>query len=392
MKIIPNIDVRTNEELSLNVNPIQAGGRLTPEARKALIAYADGYSVCDYCLKPFRLDYIDKPPIAEFYRQLAQFVNMATVRVLPGARRGFQVVANSLLNEDDIVLVSSLCHYSLVLAIEATGATWVEIPVNSQNKITADAVESRILQTQEKTGKTPRLIAVSHVDYQLGNEHDVIGVAGVAHSFGIPFLYNGAYTVGIMPVDGTSIGADFVVGSGHKSMASPAPTGILATNDRYAELIFRTTRSQGDFTGRTFGIKEVELLGCTVMGAPLIAMMASFPKVRSRVANWDDEVTKSNWFVSQMLRIEGTQVVSEMPRRHTLTKMDTSESFGRVAKTHRKKGYFLYEELAARRISGILRGATRQWKLNTYGLSWKQIEYLADSFLDIAHENGLEVR
>ena len=32
----------------------------------------------------------------------------------------------------------------------------------------------------------------------------------------IPFLYNGAYTVGVMPVDGKAIGADFVVGSGHK--------------------------------------------------------------------------------------------------------------------------------------------------------------------------------
>jgi len=61
------------------------------------------------------------------------------------------------------------------------------------------------------------------------NEHDVKGIAKVAHQHDIPFLYNGAYTVGVMPVDGKEIGRDFVVGSGHKSMASPAPSGVLAT-------------------------------------------------------------------------------------------------------------------------------------------------------------------
>ena len=64
---------------------------------------------------------------------------------------------------------------------------------------------------------------MDHIDYQVANEHDVTGIAKVAHQYDIPFLYNGAYTVGIMPVDGKAIRADFVVGSGHKSMASPAP-------------------------------------------------------------------------------------------------------------------------------------------------------------------------
>jgi len=54
---------------------------------------------------------------------------------------------------------------------------------------------------------------------------------GLAKEYGIPFLYNGAFTVGVMPVDGKNIGADFIVGSGHKSMASVAPSGVLATTD-----------------------------------------------------------------------------------------------------------------------------------------------------------------
>ena len=85
-----------------------------------------------------------------------------------------------------------------------------------------------------ETGKLPVLVIIDHFDYQYANEHDVKDIAKLVHQYDIPFLYNGAYTVGIMPVDGKDIGADFVVGSGHKSMASPAPSGVLATTDEWA--------------------------------------------------------------------------------------------------------------------------------------------------------------
>jgi len=111
---------------------------------------------------------------------------------------------------------------------------------------------------------------IDHFDYQYANEHDVKGIAKVVHQYDIPFLYNGAYTVGVMPVDGKEIGADFVVGSGHKSMASPAPLGVLATTDEWAPKIFRTTQMVGDVTRRKFGIKEVEMLDCTLMGSTLL--------------------------------------------------------------------------------------------------------------------------
>jgi len=96
LKCANDIDTRDVEEMFINIDPIQAGGRLTPEALKAVIAYADGYSVCDHCRKPFRLDYIKKPPIAEFHEDCARWLNMDVLRVVPGARRGFQAVARNL--------------------------------------------------------------------------------------------------------------------------------------------------------------------------------------------------------------------------------------------------------------------------------------------------------
>jgi len=391
MKITPTLEVRDREENYININPIQSAGRLTPAARKALIAYGDGYSACDNCIKPFRLDCINKPPISEFCKDIAQFVNMDVARVMPGARRGFQAVAQSLLKAGDVALVTAAAHYSLCLAIEGAGATWKEIPLNSGNIATPEAAEAKIQEVKRSTGQLPKLIAICHFDYFRGNEHDVYGIAKVAQNYGIPFLYNGAYTVGVMPVNGKEMGVDFVIGSGHKSMASPAPTGVLATSTKFADIVFRTTAMLGDITGRKFGIKEVELLGCTVMGAPLMAMMASFDTVKKRVNNWNEEVEKSNYFINQLLRIEGTRVGSEMPRKHTMTKVDTTGSFDKVARKHKQGGYFLYEALRRRGIVGGFPGATREWKLGTYGLSWDQIKHLGNSFIEIAEENGLSI-
>ncbi len=389
--ITDKLELRTKEEEFINIDPIQAAGRLTVEARKALIAYGDGYSTCDYCFKPFRLDYIKRPPIAEFIEELAEFVGMDVARVVRGARNGFQIVATALLEKGDIALVSSLAHYSLCLAIESVGAIWKEVPLNEQNIITGENTAKKIEEVNEQTGTMPKLIAISHFDYMLGNEHDVYGIGRVCKEYGIPFLYNGAYTVGVMPVDGKKIGADFVVGSGHKSMAAPAPTGVLATTKESAARVFATTKLKGDVTGRQFGIKEPYLLGCTVMGAPLVAMMASFPTVKERVRHWNEELERSTFFIAQFLEIEGNQVSSELPRKHTLTKVDTTGSFDRIANTHARRGYFLYDELTKRKITGIFPGATREFKLNTYGLSWSQITYLANAFKAIAEEHGLSV-
>ncbi len=202
---------------------------------KAIIAYGDGYSVCDNCRKPFRLDHIRKPPLEAFHRDLAGFVGMDEARVMPGARRGFQAVADTYVEKGAPVLLTALSHYTEFLAIEAAGGVPREIPKDEKNIITADAASSRIEEVTREFGRPPCLLFIDHFDYQFGNEHEVREIARVARAYDVKVMYNGAYTVGILPVDGKELGVDFVVGSGHKSMASPAPSGLLATTKEHAQ-------------------------------------------------------------------------------------------------------------------------------------------------------------
>ncbi len=389
--IVDDIEVRAREELFISIHPIQPGGRLTPEAMKAVIAYGDGYSTCDWCRKPFRLDKISRPPINEFHAELAKFLGMDQARVVPGARRGFQAVTNSLVDKGDSVIVSSLAHYTEFLAVEAAGGVIKEVPLNEKNVVTAENTDQKIEEVKKETRALPKLIIIDHFDYMLGNEHDVHGIAKVAKDYNIPFLCNGAYAIGVMPVNGKEIGADFLVGSGHKSFASPAPSGILATTEEWTDKVFRTTQMGGDVTQRRFGIKEVEMLGCTLMGANLVAMMASFPAVQERVKHWNEEVKKINYFAEEFLKIEENKILSEMPRKHTLTKVDTTGSFDKIARTHKRRGFFFSDELKKRRIVGEFAGATRAWKLNTYGLTWNQTKYLTQALQDIAKKYRINV-
>ncbi len=379
MRCGTGIETRQVDELFINIDPIQAGGRLTADAMKAVIAYGDGYSVCDNCRKPNRLDYITKPPIAEFHKDVAKWLNMDAVRTVPGARRGFQAVAQTYVKKGDPVLLTTLSHYR-------------EIAANEQKLVTPDAAAAKIEAVKKEFGRAPVLAFIDHVDYQYGNIHDVAGIAKVAHQYDIPVVYNGAYTVGILPVDGKALGVDFVVGSGHKSMAAPAPSGILAATAGREKEVFRTTAITGDVTNRKFGIKEPEMMGCTLMGATLVGMMASFPHVMERTKHFNRELSNHRIVMEALLSIEGTKCLSEYPRKHTMTRVDTTESFDRVAESHKKRGYYLQSALEEKGITGLIPGATKVWKFNTYGATQKQAEHLAQSFIAIAQENGLAVQ
>ncbi len=391
MKCCDNIDARMVDETSINLDPIQVGGRLTLEAMKAMICWGDGYSVCDNCRKPFRLDYIENPPLKDFHVDVAEWLGMAQARTVPGARRGFQQVAGTYVEKGDPVLIGALAHYTSYLSVELQKGIVREIPKTADNHITAEDTANRIEDVVREFGTTPKLLYIDHVDYQFGNMHDVKGIAKVAHQYDIPVLYNGVYTVGIMPVNGKELGVDFIVGSGHKSMAAPAPSGILATTEERADEVFRTTQMEGDLTGRKFGIKEVGILGCSLMGAPIVGLLASFPKVKARVEHFDEELANSKIVVEALRSIEGTKILSEYPRKHTLTRVDTTGSFDLIAQTHKKRGFFLSSALGKKGITGIIPGATKVWKFNTYGMTRKQAEYVADAYLEIAETNGLTI-
>jgi len=226
-------------------------------------------------------------------------------------------------------------------------------------------------------------------------------------TYEVPLLLNGAYAVGRMPVNATNLGVDFIVGSGHKSMAACGPVGVLGINEPYDDIVLRTSEYRRN--------KEIELLGCTSRGAPIMTLIASFPTVRKRVNEWDREVENARWFSEQMERL-GMVQMGDKPHRERVNKWDRevenarwfSEQMERLGMVqmgdkphnhdliffespvlyeisrHTKKGrFFLYKELKRRNIHGIKAGLTKYFKLSTYELPEDDLRYVIDAFDDI---------
>ncbi|NYT00330.1 MAG: aminotransferase class V-fold PLP-dependent enzyme, partial [Methanocellales archaeon] len=200
----------------INIDPLQTGGILTPEARSALIEWGDGYSVCDFCSGT--LDGIRTPPIHDFiYDALPEFLDIEHARVTNGAREGKFMVMHAMTEKGDSVVLDGNAHYTSFVAAERAGLK-IKTVSNSGHpyyKVDPEGYARIFEEIKKDTGKLPTLALLTYPDGNYGNMVDAKHVAKICQEYGIPFLLNGAYAIGRMPISAKKIGADFIVGSGH---------------------------------------------------------------------------------------------------------------------------------------------------------------------------------
>jgi len=370
---------RDVERENLNLNPLQRGGILPKEAREALYDFGDGYSVCDYCAG--RLDEIAKPSINGFLEDLAKFLNVDDVRTVHGAREGKFAVMHGICDPGDVIVVDGNAHYTTHLAAERAGLEIIEVPSSGypEFRIDMDVYQKTLENAIDEYGEI-KLAVLTHVDGNYGNLTDAGKFGKVCSNLGVPSLLNCAYSMGRLPIDANGWDIDFVVGSGHKSMAASGPIGVLGMKHEWTDIMLKRSPRHVK--------KEVEMLGCTSRGAPIATLMASLPHVIERVNKWDEEVKLSRKSVAKLEEIDGINQLGIKPTNHDLVRFDTP-IFAEISKIHPRKGFFLYEELKSRRIVGIKRGQTEWFKCSTYGMSEEQRNYITNSFKEIVEKfNG----
>ncbi|MHA1383533.1 MAG: O-phospho-L-seryl-tRNA:Cys-tRNA synthase [Candidatus Helarchaeota archaeon] len=388
-----NMKRRTQKDF-INIHPIQAAGKLTEAAQRALIEFGDGYSICDMCLEG-KLQTINKPPIDDFLKDMAIFMGVDEVRPTAGSRMAMNIVFKVVADPGDYVVIDSLAHYTTYLAAEDNRVKIIEVPHNGhpEFKLILEAYQEKIEEIKSKTGKLPSFVVLTHVDYNYGNVNDIKQVSRICKDYNLPLVVNGAYSVGVMPIKANEVGATFLIGSGHKSMAASGPIGLLGTTHEWAKKVFAKSTIEGEWSCRKFSNKEFHFFGCPpVYGAPLATLMASFPTIieRTKPENWNEEVKKIRFFISEMEKIDGITALGVRPKEHPLTQFETPSLYEASLK-HKQKGYFLYKALRKKKIAGIYPGSSKHFKLNTYGLTWEQIKIVADVFQKIAIENGIKV-
>ncbi len=355
----------------VNLMPLQTGGMLTDAAKEALTEFGDGYSVCDFCQGV--LCNITNPPIRDFVQEvLPPFLGCEVATITHGAREAKFMVMHSLAKPGDSILIDGNRHYTTFVAAERAGLNIIEVPSSGHPEFRVDANEYTALIKQH----APKLILLTYPDGNYGNLPDARRLGEIARECDIPYVLNGAYAVGRMPISMEEIGADFIVGSGHKSMASAGPVGVLGMKKKWEPIVLRKSRRHSN--------KDIELLGCTVRGVPLMTLMASFPYVEQRVTHWDEQVSKAQWFSAELERLGFVQL-GERPHRHDLLHFDAPALY-EISKRVRHKGYFLYKELKERGIWGPQPGLARSFKVSTFAADRQQLAFVIDSFKAILNK------
>jgi len=369
------LEWRAREELFINLEPLQRGGVVPAESRKVALSYIDGYSTCDYCLGTLHI--LKKPPICDFLTEVADFLGMDRAILTHGCREAKFAIMHAITKPGQAIVVDENKHYTSYVAAERAGLKIYEVPSTGypEFKIQPEEYVNNIEKAKKETGELPALVLLTHVDWTYGNLVDAEKVGKICKEYNVPFLLNTAYSSGRMPIDGKEMLADFVTCSGHKSWAAGAGVvGILAISDEWTDKVFKPSQR--------YKVKPIEILGCSARGSSALVLMTSFPYVRERVKRWGEEVEKARWFSSQMESLGDITQLGDKPHNHDLMRFETPV-LDKIAQKHKRRGYFLYEELLKRKIVGIKAGKTKSFDLSTYGLTKGQLTYVIDSFQDI---------
>jgi Sep-tRNA:Cys-tRNA synthetase len=361
-----------------------------------------GYSLCFNCMKGRSGLIKAKPPVGDFLDEVAELFEADKAEHTYGCRvaqfAAMKAVANYLKNGGStdharVVVADSLYHYTTAIAAELNDFQLAEVPHGGHPdyKIDAEAFAQKIETVKSRTGKLPALILATHVEPFNGNMAPIEDVGKIAREYDVPYAVNVAYTAGVMPVSLKRSQADFFTLSAHKSMASLGPMGFLLTNSDWAKRAFRESSIKPDWSGRVFTNKFPNIFGCSVGGIPVITAMYSLPFVMERMERWGEELEKVQWFIDELEKIEGIELLGEKPHKHHLLHFETP-LFWEISKRHKRKGFFLAEEMGKRRIVGLQRGLAKHIKLSVYGLSWDEVKRVRDAFYEVAERYVRELK
>lgn len=367
------------------INPLMRGGMVPGDVSRKLLEdgwMEVGYNICHDCIEG-QSGTITKPNIKSFLKEVAMFFGGDSAHHTFGSRASQFAVMKTIAdagNGNKVVIADSNSHYTTHIAAEMAGLKVTEVPSTEHPEYRIEA--DRVLEKIEEV-KNPALVFMTHADPYYGNLAPVEEVGKICAEREIPYVVNAAYTGGVKPIDMKSFKADFLTLSAHKSMSSVGPLGFLVTNSDWSEKAFAKSKTKTDWTGRTFGKKIPNIFGCSIGSVPLVSAMMSFPQVKDRVKNWDKEMKRTEKFAEYMENLGDITLLGERPKRHHLLHFETP-LFWEISKTHKRRGFFLAEEIIKRRIAGLQKGLSKHIKMSVYGLSKEEIKKVEDAFREIS--------
>lgn len=156
--------------------------------------------------------------------QLIGIKDSSRIIFTSNATEGLNIAIMGILKDGDHVITTSIEHNSVMRPLrflENTRDVKVDIvPCTSKGTLDPDEVKKRIT-------KETKLIISTSASNVLGTILPIKRIGEIAKEHTIPYLVDGAQTVGTMPVDVEKDRIDLLAFSGHKGLLGPQGTGCL---------------------------------------------------------------------------------------------------------------------------------------------------------------------
>jgi len=137
----------------------------------------------------------------------------------------------SVAQPGDRVVISQFEHNSVVRPLQAIGA---EIVVA---KSALFRPEAAIRAFEAAIWPGTKLVVLNHVSNVFGYILPVAEIAALCRARGVPFILDASQSAGVLEVDASALGADFIAMPGHKGLYGPQGTGLLLCRDSPAKTL-----------------------------------------------------------------------------------------------------------------------------------------------------------
>lgn len=180
-------------------------------------------------------------------KTVAQYINAKHNEIIftKNGTEGINLVAIAWafenLKKGDEILLSELEHHSNMApwqwVAKKTGAVIHYIPVDQHGQLVMDRLDSLLT-------KRTKLVAVTHSSNAIGTQVDLQTIITKAHAVGALVLVDACQTAPHEKIDVRTMGADFLVFTGHKMLA-PTGIGVLYINEKLHDQVHPFMRGGG---------------------------------------------------------------------------------------------------------------------------------------------------
>ncbi len=225
------------------------------------------------------------------------------------ATHALNIAIHSLVKAGDKVVISGYEHNAVVRPLSAAGAKICVARAPLFDREAAFAAFSNNIDGA-------KCVVCNHVSNVFGFIQPIERIAGLCQQRGVPLIIDASQSAGIIPLDFSALGADFIAMPGHKGLLGPQGTGVLLCGAQAEPVLFGGTGSNSLLPGMPNYLPDrLEAGTHNVAGiAGLVQGIKHLKAIRSN-AILEHEQYLRKLFVEEMKNVSGIKMfVSDDPK------------------------------------------------------------------------------